>query len=359
MKLVAEYIWLDSSYNIRSKCRTIEIACSEDDARTGRAMSKILDISTYKKWNYDGSSTGDAVGWASEVIIKPRAVYIDPFRKPPNVLLLCDTYLPDNSPTTFNTRHSALEIFNKYKSQKPLYGLEQEFFIMDGGGFWRSEKSLVPYGTRKGSLNDENPQGQYYCAVGYQNSFGRKITEKAYHLALESNIKCSGMNAEVAPGQWEIQVGPCEGISAADDLIVLRYILQRVGEEEGAQICLHPKPLTKGDWNGSGCHTNFSTHNMRQEGGYHHILNAIEKLSLRHKEHMEIYGKDNHLRCSGEYETADFNTFTSGVADRGASIRIPTETERLQKGYFEDRRPSSNMDPYLVTSKILETINEN
>lgn len=357
MKFIAEYIWLDSSDNIHSKSRTIEIECTEEDARSGKAMSIILNTKTYKDWNYDGSSTGDAVGHDSEIIIKPVAVYPDPFRKLPNVLLLCDTYLPDNSPTSFNTRHSSLKIFNQYKSEKPWFGLEQEFFIMVGkSSFWRSDKSCVPYGTKKGSLNDEQPQGQYYCSVGYQNAFGRKITEKAYHLALEANVKCSGMNSEVAPGQWEIQVGPCEGISAGDNLILLRYILQRVGEQEEVQITLHPKPIEKGEWNGSGCHTNFSTQKMRAVGGYDHIITAIGKLRDKHLEHMGVYGKDNELRCSGKLETSDYQTFSYGVADRGASIRIPRETERLRTGYFEDRRPASNMDPYLVTSKILETV---
>ena len=53
--------------------------------------------------------------------------------------------------------------------------------------------------------------------------------------------------------------------------------------------------------------------------------------------------------------TAKYDEFTYGVANRGASVRIPRETERLKCGYFEDRRPSSNMDPYIATSLIFET----
>lgn len=73
---------------------------------------------------------------------------------------------------------------------------------------------------------------------------------------------------------------------------------------------------------------------------------------------MEVYGSYNDLRMTGLHETADYNSFSYGVANRGASIRIPNSSIIEKKGYFEDRRPASNMDPYIVTSKILQTINE-
>ena len=46
------------------------------------------------------------------------------------------------------------------------------------------------------------------------------------------------------------------------------------------------------------------------------------------------------------------NTFSYGVADRTTSVRVPTETDKNKSGYLEDRRPSSNMDPYVVTSLL-------
>jgi glutamine synthetase len=68
-----------------------------------------------------------------------------------------------------------------------------------------------------------------------------------------------------------------------------------------------------------------------------------------------VYGKGNEKRLTGKHETASIHTFSYGVANRGASIRIPRDTEKKQCGYFEDRRPASNIDPYVVAAKIAQT----
>ncbi|CAM9284564.1 unnamed protein product, partial [Hapterophycus canaliculatus] len=148
-------------------------------------------------------------------------------------------------------------------------------------------------------------------------------------------------------------VGPCEGITSGDELWVSRYLLQRVCEQFGVICSLDPKPIP-GDWNGAGCHTNYSTKPMREEGGYDIIIEAIEKLGEKHAEHIAAYGEGNERRLTGLHETANMKEFSYGVANRGASIRIGRDVEKEQKGYFEDRRPSSNMDPYVVTGMIVE-----
>lgn len=199
-------------------------------------------------------------------------------------------------------------------------------------------------------------QGPYYCSVGPENNFGRAVTDALYRCSLYAGITISGVNGEVMPGQQEYQVGPCVGIDAGDQLMMSRYILQRVCEEFQVFCTLHPKPIVDGDWNGAGMHTNVSTKKMREEGGLELIKSAIYKLGSKHAEHIAVYGEDNDLRLTGKHETASINQFCYGVANRGASIRIGRDTAAEGKGYFEDRRPSSNADPYVVTGKIMSTI---
>lgn len=331
---IAEYVWLDGDGNPRSKTKVQN--CPQ--------IRSELKPENFPVWNYDGSSTRQATGSDSEVLIKPQRIYKNPFYPVENenyVIIICDTYKPDNTPHLTNSRYTADILFNKRLDLKPLFGIEQEFFLQQG------EEIL---GFNQGY---PRPQGDYYCGNGARNAIGRKVVEDAFNKALIAGIGITGLNAEVAPSQWEIQV--CNyGIQAGDDLIMLRYILNRTAELYDLSINYHPKPI-QGDWNGSGCHVNFSTQPMREQGGYEEIKSAILKLEQKHSEHMSAYGSDNALRMTGAHETASFDKFSWGVANRGSSIRIPRTTEANNCGYLEDRRPASNMDPYLVTSLIFQT----
>jgi len=338
-KILAEYVWVDADGNTRSKTRTLDV-------------KKCESVETLPKWNFDGSSTNQAPGDDSEVILRPCRMFPDPFRIRPdgleNLLVICDTYTPAGDPLPTNTRAKAMEAFSGKEDEEVWFGLEQEFTLFN-------LDKRTPLGWPEAGF-PTRPQGPYYCSVGPDNSFGRHITDSLYRACLYAGIEISGTNGEVMPGQQEYQVGPCVGIDAGDQLYMSRYILQRVCEDFQVYCTLFPKPIVDGDWNGAGMHTNVSTKSMREPGGLDTIKKAIYKLGAKHEEHIAVYGTGNELRLTGLHETASIENFSFGVANRGASVRIGRDTEAEGCGYFEDRRPSSNADPYLVTGKIMETI---
>lgn len=330
-KYKLEYIWLDGYFpepNLRGKTKIVDSApASVDDC---------------PEWGFDGSSTLQADGSDSDCILKPVRLYPDAGRNNA-FIVLCEVYLPSGDPHPTNFRAKVLE------DPTTWIGLEQEYFMMQDGR---------PLGFPE--FGYPNPQGKYYTGVGYDHvgDIARQIADEHLELCLAAGINHEGINAEVAKGQWEFQIFAKGSKTAADDVWVARYLLMRLTEKYGITIELHCKPLS-GDWNGSGMHCNFSTQYMRETGGKEYFLKLMDAFEKNRDEHIAAYGPDNHLRLTGLHETQSIDKFSWGVADRGASIRVPHSfVKNDYKGYLEDRRPNSQGDPYKIVGRILKTIDE-
>jgi len=339
--VLAEYVWLDAYQVPRSKTMTM--------------TSVPESVADLRVWNYDGSSTEQAEGHNSEIFIHARAIFKDPFRGPPHIMVLSEAFNAwDGAPSIGNTRAACAAEMEKYKDLDPWFGIEQEYTLMRPGKI--GETPTLPLG-----FNDDGSepaaQGPYYTGAGYGIAIGRPVADEHYQKCLAAGVKIAGINAEVMPGQWEYQVGPCRGIEMGDHLTMSRYIMLRVTESHGVMCSFSPKPKN-GDWNGAGCHTNFSVKPMREDGGYDVIIKVCEAFGKVAAEHIAEYGEGNDKRLTGKHETCSINEFKYGVANRGASIRIPRDAEKDGKGYMEDRRPGANCDPYRVTGRIMKTTGE-
>jgi glutamine synthetase len=313
-----------------------------------RSKTKILEDGKEPPiWGFDGSSTNQAPGSNSDCVLQPVFTCPDPIRGGDDVLVLCEVLLPETmAPHPTNTRAACVEVAEKYAAHEPWFGMEQEYtFFKEGRPLgWPQEGYYYPA-----------PQGPYYCGVGAVEIAGREIVEAHTTACMEAGLTISGTNAEVMLGQWEFQIGPLPPVKMADELWMGRYLLYRIAEDFGVNASISAKPI-KGDWNGAGCHTNFSTKRMRED--YDAIIAACEALGAPGKveEHLAGYGHGYEERLTGLHETAHHSEFRYGVSDRGASIRIPWQVAQEGKGYIEDRRPNANCDPYVVTRLITNTV---
>lgn len=341
----AEYIWMDGArptQKLRSKTRII--------AHEGQEV----DLNFFPEWSYDGSSTNQAAGDDSDCILKPVRFVNDPIRGFGNYLVLCEVYEADGvKPHATNTRAELRRVLEAgAAAEDPWFGFEQEYTLLDG---------QRPLGFPETGF--PAPQGPYYCGVGADEAHGREVVETHTLCCIEAGIMIYGINAEVMPGQWEFQIGyrgssseSADALTVCDHLWLARWMMYRVGEDFNVSATLHPKPI-RGDWNGTGMHTNFSTKATRSESeGKAAIEMAIKRLGENHDKHIREYGAGLAERLTGDHETCNINEFRSGVADRGASIRIPRSVANKGYGYLEDRRPGANADPYRVATRILSSV---
>ncbi|XP_045491738.1 glutamine synthetase 1, mitochondrial-like [Colias croceus] len=335
-KILATYIWIDGSgITMRSKDRILDkVPCN---------------LAMVPKWSFDGSSTGQAKTQDSDTMLIPSAVYRDPFRKSPHVLVLCETYYGDGTPTATNHRANCASVLSKISDEEPWFGIEQEYTMFDS--------DMWPLGWPK-CRGYPTPKSLYsYCGIG-EHVAGREIVECHTRACIYAGLEYVGSNAEVMKGSWEYQVGTSLGIKAADDLWVGRYILNRIAEQYGVIISYHPKPMGK-DQPGIGCHHNFSVKKMRNDGGLEEIEKTCKLLCEQHSKLIKNYGlmdgEENKKRLTGQFETASYDSCRWAVADRGASLRLQRSVVSNKKGFLEDRRPAGDCDPYRVCTILAET----
>ena len=328
---IIEYIWIDGSTptpKLRSKTKV---------------MHKF--DGNVPQWSFDGSSTGQATSAASDCVLIPIHTVADPIRGGNSLLTMCEVWNMGGAPSHTNARSPLKVLMDQHKDLEPWIGFEQEYTLFKGSrplGFPSEQRFPAA-------------QGPYYCGVGSDEVAGRDIAEEHLNMCLQAGLSVQGINAEVMPGQWEFQIGGpgVNPLQASDELWIARWLLYRVCEKYGVSATLDPKPVP-GDWNGAGMHTNFSTANTRGEDGIQEIYRILNIMGQNADHTLTHYGHGYEIRLTGDHETCRYDQFRVGVSDRTASVRIPLTTSEEGRGYFEDRRPNANADPYRV-SNVLPT----
>ena len=362
----AEYVWIDGASpvaKLRSKTKILtedEVSglIIDNDGVESVSQPEMPPLaSSLPVWGFDGSSTEQAPGNSSDCILNPVRVVRDPLTPATpgyrsHLIVLCEVLNSDGTPAKNNNRHRTAKLSKRFlESDEPWFGIEQEYTFFEGHKALGWPEKGYPA-----------PQGPFYCGVGADEVFGRSIVEEHTAACLDARLLLSGVNAEVMPGQWEFQVGAGSPLLVSDHLWLARYLLYRIAERHGVTVRIDPKPVS-GDWNGAGCHTNFSTKSMRGVGvkgdeGFERCEEAAKLIGVDYEKNgfPTAYGHGYQTRLTGAHETCSHETFKYGVSDRTASVRIPLHVKKKGKGYIEDRRPCANIDPYEVCSYLMETV---
>ena len=330
-KYKLEYIWLDGYEpvpNLRSKTMIKE-------------FDSFPTLEELPKWGFDGSSTKQAEGHSSDCVLKPVAVYPDTTRKN-GALVMCEVHAA--------RRHAAPHQCAAPPSWTiPAPGSASSRNISSTRTAARSasRRRAIPlrrgrttpaWATRTWATSPARSSRSTSTSVSTPASTTKASTPKWPRAS--GNSRSSAKAPRRPPTRCGSPATSCE----------------RLCEKYDVDVEWHCKPI-KGDWNGSGMHSNFSTEYMRENGGKEYFEKLMAAFDKYKNEHIAVYGPDNHLRLTGLHETQSIDKFNYGVANRGASIRVPHSfVNNGYKGYLEDRRPNSAGDPYKIASRILQTI---
>ncbi|KAK3097568.1 hypothetical protein FSP39_010962 [Pinctada imbricata] len=168
----------------------------------------------------------------------------------------------------------------------------------------------------------------------------REMQELHMKACLYAGVNYAGHIREDGLSQWEYQIGPCKGVEIGDHLLVSRYLLYRVAEMMGVNVTMKPKPIKS---YGSGGHLNFSTNKMREQGGIESIIKMYDP----------TFGAENAERLKESHWSPSME-FHAEIGDKwSSSVRIPSMVSVNGKGYLEDRRPPSNLDPYAASEALV------
>ncbi|PNH06848.1 Glutamine synthetase cytosolic isozyme [Tetrabaena socialis] len=399
-QVMAEYIWLmGGAGQLRSKTKVLESKPSSPEEVP--VMVVASDSSESSEPSY-------------ELFLKPRKIFRDPFRGGDHILVLCDTFCsalaaqvasePSSAvagpgatavlqPAESNSRVACENVQKVVAHEEPVFAAEQEYAVVhpayptrvplgpprrssshtssnSGSSNSRRAKShvggTVRGGTSKGGKGSSrcSPRASPMCegaaaeaassfhseTVAARHKSARTLADAHLRCCLYAGIKVTGADVHSLEGLHSYKVGPMQGVDLGDQLWTSRYLLQRVAMDHGTAVSWDPGALPQE--RPLACHFKFSTAATRRVP---HGLGAIEqqlaRLQATHVQHQVAYN-DGRLERLAQPEAS---VFTHAVGSADVSVAVPSLTYLQQGGYYVDRRPPSDADPYKVTLLLAAT----
>lgn len=331
-----EYIWLDGSkpvQNIRSKTQIIYLSDRQES----------VELSDIPPSYFDGSCTGAEIeSGFSELLLIPAHISPDPQRSD-GIIALCEVFKADGTVPASNSRRRLNSLWSDSSIHQPTIGFDQQYLILKDG---------IPLNWKSSKINKS--RSEYYCGVGADNCLGRDFAEDHLNLCLSAKIPITSLLAENSVAKWSFKIDhPNTGVvAAADNLIVARFLLQRLGEKYGYDISFDQNPFGS-RYDQSLMVSRFSTKQMRDEKGIEYIrkyYNYISSSSVI-KESSSFYNRayDNGFLNNVEL-FSDFDFANNKI------LKIPFPVLISGRGYIEDRSPLADSDPYSVSCFLLDSL---
>ena len=303
MAVLAEYIWIDGTQptaSLRAKTRVI----TDPSVPFSTTFVDVDDIpmSFFPDWGADGSSTNQAGGDDSDIVLKPVSAIRDPYR-PGGYLVLCEVFSGDESIHPSNHRSELRRVLDAGAGNtEPLFGFEQEYTYLKLDG--------TPFGFPDGG--EPTPQRSILlCRWIWEYCWSRSLRRfSASGIESRSFHHRNQLGSHARSGRGTSVRWSSEGFGSH---LVCPLASPSFSEKYDIVISLDAKPA-KGDWNGAGMHTNFSTKLMREHDGIKAIHSACEKIGNKINEHLAVYGDDYESRLTGAHETCSYKEFRYGAS---------------------------------------------
>ncbi len=327
---------------------------------------------------FDGSSIA---GWKgiqeSDMILMPdpETAVVDPFFETPTLILRCDIVEPSTMEGYSRCPRSLAKRAEAYLkstgiADTALFGPENEFFIFDDVRwasdihrcFYQIDSEEASWNTEKvyegGNIGHRPSIKGGYFPVPPVDSL-QDIRTTMCETLEEMGLKTEVHHHEVATaGQCEIGVRCNTLTKKADEVLILKYVVQNVAHSFGKTATFMPKPLVGDNGNGMHVHQSLSKNGVNLFTG--DLYGGLSELALYY-----IGGILKHARALNAFTNASTNSYKRLVPgfeapvmlaysarNRSASIRVPFISNPKARR-IEVRFPDSSANPYLAFAAMM------